>query len=109
MFENMFVVGMTGGRSLVVMGIMGLIIFPPTKLPQFPTAVRSTLKQFKSPPQHIHQHSHHTPTKPSKSHPQQSKYFFTITPFSTLTSHPCHCIHPTYPFTLLTLYFITLL
>ena len=35
MFENMFVVGITGPTSLVVIAIIALIIFGPTKLPHF--------------------------------------------------------------------------
>ena len=48
MFENMFVVGITGPTSLVVIAIIALIIFGPTKLPQFGRDVGSTLKEFKS-------------------------------------------------------------
>ena len=45
---NMFVLGITGPTSLVVISIIALIIFGPTKLPQFGRAIGSTLKEFKS-------------------------------------------------------------
>ena len=73
MFENMFVVGITGPTSLVVIAIIALIIFGPTKLPQFGRAVGSTLKEFKSAAVHIDEDSHETPSKASKSQREQSK------------------------------------
>lgn len=73
MFENMFVVGITGPTSLVVIAIIALIIFGPTKLPQFGRAVGSTLKEFKSMTEHIDEDSHETPSKASKSQREQSK------------------------------------
>ena len=72
MFENMFVVGITGPTSLVVIAIIALI-FGPTKLPQFGRAVGSTLKEFKSAAEHIDEDSHETPSKASKSQREQSK------------------------------------
>ena len=50
-----------------------LIIFGPTKLPQFGRAIGSTLKEFKSAAEHIDEDSHETPSKASKSQREQSK------------------------------------
>ena len=71
--ENMFVLGIAGPTSLVIISIIALIIFGPTKLPQFGRAVGSTLKEFKSAAEHIDEDSHETPSKASKSQREQSK------------------------------------
>ena len=65
MLGSMFVVGITGPTSLVVIAIIALIIFGPTKLPQFGRAIGSTLKEFKSAAEHIDEDSHETPSKAS--------------------------------------------
>mgnify|MGYP002655623220 CR=1 FL=1 len=62
---NMFVLGITGPTSLVVISIIALIIFGPKKLPQFGRAIGSTLKEFKSAAENIDE-SHDTPSKESK-------------------------------------------
>ncbi len=64
---NMFVLGITGPTSLVVISIIALIIFGPKKLPQFGRAIGSTLKEFKSAAENIDtDESHDTPSKESK-------------------------------------------
>ncbi|GEP79016.1 twin-arginine translocase TatA/TatE family subunit [Staphylococcus carnosus] len=72
MFTNMFVLGITGPTSLVVIAIIALIIFGPTKLSQFGRAIGSTLKEFKSAAEHIDEDSHETPSKPSESQRKES-------------------------------------
>lgn len=63
---NMFVLGITGPTSLVVISIIALIIFGP-KIPQFGRAIGSTLKEFKSAAENIDtDESHDTPSKESK-------------------------------------------
>ena len=71
--ENLFVLGITGPTSLVIISIIALIIFGPTKLPQFGRAIGSTLKEFKSAAEHIDDDSTDTPSKASKSQREQSK------------------------------------
>lgn len=63
---NMFVLGITGPTSLVVISIIALIILD-LKLPQFGRAIGSTLKEFKSAAENIDtDESHDTPSKESK-------------------------------------------
>ncbi|MCZ6926038.1 MAG: twin-arginine translocase TatA/TatE family subunit [Rickettsia endosymbiont of Ixodes persulcatus] len=69
----MFVLGITGPTSLVIISIIALIIFGPTKLPQFGRAIGSTLKEFKSAAEHMDDDSTDTPSKASKSQREQSK------------------------------------
>lgn len=71
--ENLFVLGITGPTSLVIISIIALIIFGPTKLPQFGRAIGSTLKEFKSAAEHNDDDSTDTPSKASKSQREQSK------------------------------------
>lgn len=71
--ENLFVLGITGPTSLVIISIIALIIFGPTKLPQFGRAIGSTLKEFKSAAEHMDDNSTDTPSKASKSQREQSK------------------------------------
>ncbi|HBY83729.1 twin-arginine translocase TatA/TatE family subunit [Staphylococcus sp.] len=71
--ENLFVLGITGPTSLVIISIIALIIFGPTKLPQFERAIGSTLKEFKSAAEHMDDDSTDTPSKASKSQREQSK------------------------------------
>ncbi|AGC89855.1 MULTISPECIES: twin-arginine translocase TatA/TatE family subunit [Staphylococcus] len=71
--ENLFVLGITGPTSLVIISIIALIIFGPTKLPQFGRAIGSTLKEFKSAAEHMDDDSTDTPSKASKSQREQSK------------------------------------
>ncbi|MEJ7423828.1 twin-arginine translocase TatA/TatE family subunit [Staphylococcus warneri] len=71
--ENLFVLGITGPTSLVIISIIALIIFGPTKLPQFGRAIGSTLKEFKSAAEHMDDGSTDTPSKASKSQREQSK------------------------------------
>lgn len=71
--ENLFVLGITGPTSLVIISIIALIIFGPTKLPQFGRAIGSTLKEFKSAAEHMDDDSTDTPSKASKSQSEQSK------------------------------------
>ena len=71
--ENMFVLGIAGPTSLVIISIIALIIFGPTKLPQFGRAIGSTLKEFKSAAENIDEDSTETPSKSSKSQREQSK------------------------------------
>ncbi|MFU0762370.1 twin-arginine translocase TatA/TatE family subunit [Staphylococcus pasteuri] len=71
--ENMFVLGIAGPTSLVIISIIALIIFGPTKLPQFGRAIGSTLKEFKSAAENIDEDSTETPSKSSKSQHEQSK------------------------------------
>lgn len=71
--ENLFVLGITGPTSLVIIIIIALIIFGPTKLPQFGRAIGSTLKEFKSAAEHMDDDSTDTPSKASKSQREQSK------------------------------------
>lgn len=71
--ENFFVLGITGPTSLVIISIIALIIFGPTKLPQFGRAIGSTLKEFKSAAEHMDDDSTDTPSKASKSQREQSK------------------------------------
>lgn len=71
--ENLFVLGITGPTSLVIISIIALIIFGPTKLPQFGRAIGSTLKEFKSAAEHMDDDSTDTPSKTSKSQREQSK------------------------------------
>ena len=63
---NMFVLGITGPTSLVVISIIALIILD-LKIPQFGRAIGSTLKEFKSAAENIDtDESHDTPSKESK-------------------------------------------
>lgn len=71
--ENMFVLGIAGPTSLVIISIIALIIFGPTKFPQFGRAIGSTLKEFKSAAENIDEDSTETPSKSSKSQREQSK------------------------------------
>ncbi|KTW20094.1 twin-arginine translocase TatA/TatE family subunit [Staphylococcus warneri] len=71
--ENLFVLGITGPTSLVIISIIALIIFGPTKLPQFGRAIGSTLKEFKSAAEQMDDDSTDTPSKASKSQREQSK------------------------------------
>lgn len=71
--ENLFVLGITGPTSLVIISIIALIIFGPTKLPQFGRSIGSTLKEFKSAAEHMDDDSTDTPSKASKSQREQSK------------------------------------
>lgn len=71
--ENLFVLGITGPTSLVIISIIALIIFGPTKLPQFGRAIGSTLKEFKSAAEQMDNDSTDTPSKASKSQREQSK------------------------------------
>lgn len=71
--ENLFVLGITGPTSLVIISIIALIIFGPTKLPQFGRAIGSTLKEFKSAAEHMDDDSTDTPSKATKSQREQSK------------------------------------
>ncbi|MCI2771024.1 twin-arginine translocase TatA/TatE family subunit [Staphylococcus warneri] len=71
--ENLFVLGITGPTSLVIISIIALIIFGPTKLPQFGRAIGLTLKEFKSAAEHMDDDSTDTPSKASKSQREQSK------------------------------------
>ena len=71
--ENLFVLGITGPTSLVIISIIALIIFGHTKLPQFGRAIGSTLKEFKSAAEHMDDDSTDTPSKASKSQREQSK------------------------------------
>ncbi|UDI77611.1 twin-arginine translocase TatA/TatE family subunit [Staphylococcus taiwanensis] len=74
MFQDMFVLGITGPTSLVVISIIALIIFGPKKLPQFGRAIGSTLKEFKSAAEHMNTDDvHDTPSKESKQQREHSK------------------------------------
>lgn len=66
MFGDIFVVGIAGPTSLVIISIIALIIFGPKKLPQFGRAIGSTLKEFKSAADDLDHDSHDTPSKESK-------------------------------------------
>ena len=46
MFHELFILGIAGPTSLVIISIVALIIFGPKKLPQFGKAIGSTLKEF---------------------------------------------------------------
>ena len=71
--ENLFVLGITGPTSLVIISIIALIILDRQKLPQFGRAIGSTLKEFKSAAEHMDDDSTDTPSKASKSQREQSK------------------------------------
>ena len=75
--ENLFILGMTGPTSLVIISIIALIIFGPKKLPQFGKAIGDTLREFKSATKHIDDEeesdSLETPSRPSKQHRKSSK------------------------------------
>ncbi|MCE5090131.1 twin-arginine translocase TatA/TatE family subunit [Staphylococcus devriesei] len=74
MFQDMFVLGITGPTSLVIISIIALIIFGPKKLPQFGKAIGSTLKEFKSAAEDLDSDNvHDTPSKESKQQRDQSK------------------------------------
>ena len=53
MFHELFILGIAGPTSLVIISIVALIIFGPKKLPQFGKAIGSTLREFKSAAEHI--------------------------------------------------------
>ncbi|MCI2804204.1 twin-arginine translocase TatA/TatE family subunit [Staphylococcus pettenkoferi] len=75
--ENLFILGMTGPTSLVIISIIALIIFGPKKLPQFGKAIGDTLREFKSATKHIDDEeesdSLETPSRPSKQQRKSSK------------------------------------
>lgn len=75
--ENLFILGMTGPTSLVIIIIIALIIFGPKKLPQFGKAIGDTLREFKSATKHIDDEeesdSLETPSRPSKQQRKSSK------------------------------------
>ena len=67
MFHELFILGIAGPTSLVIISIVALIIFGPKKLPQFGKAIGSTLREFKSPAEHIDSDEvEETPSKHSK-------------------------------------------
>lgn len=76
--ENLFILGMTGPTTLVIISIIALIIFGPKKLPQFGKAIGDTLREFKSATKHIdddeeESDSLETPSRPSKQQRKSSK------------------------------------
>ncbi|MCY1564434.1 twin-arginine translocase TatA/TatE family subunit [Staphylococcus pettenkoferi] len=75
--EHLFILGMTGPTSLVIISIIALIIFGPKKLPQFGKAIGDTLREFKSATKHIDDEeesdSLETPSRPSKQQRKSSK------------------------------------
>ncbi|MCY1575119.1 twin-arginine translocase TatA/TatE family subunit [Staphylococcus pettenkoferi] len=75
--ENLFILGMTGPTSLVIISIIALIFFGPKKLPQFGKAIGDTLREFKSATKHIDDEeesdSLETPSRPSKQQRKSSK------------------------------------
>lgn len=75
--ENLFILGMTGPTSLVIISIIALIIFGPKKLPQFGKAIGDTLREFKSATKHIDDEeesdSLETPSRPSTQQRKSSK------------------------------------
>ncbi|PTF14778.1 twin-arginine translocase TatA/TatE family subunit [Staphylococcus devriesei] len=74
MFQDMFVLGITGPTSLVIISIIALIILGPKKLPQFGKAIGSTLKEFKSAAEDLDSDNvHDIPSKESKQQRDQSK------------------------------------
>lgn len=67
MFHELFILGIAGPTSLVIISIVALIIFGPKKLPQFGKAIGSTLREFKSSAEHIDSDEvEETPSKHSK-------------------------------------------
>ena len=67
MFHELFILGIAGPTSLVIISIVALIIFGPKKLPQFGKAIGSTLREFKSAAEHIDSDVvEETPSKHSK-------------------------------------------
>ncbi|EEK12779.1 MULTISPECIES: twin-arginine translocase TatA/TatE family subunit [Staphylococcus] len=67
MFHELFILGIAGPTSLVIISIVALIIFGPKKLPQFGKAIGSTLREFKSAAEHIDSDEvEATPSKHSK-------------------------------------------
>ena len=67
MFHELFILGIAGPTSLVIISIVALIIFGPKKLPQFGKAIGSTLREFKSASEHIDSDEvEETPSKHSK-------------------------------------------
>ncbi|MEB5792627.1 twin-arginine translocase TatA/TatE family subunit [Staphylococcus hominis] len=67
MFHELFILGIAGPTSLVIISIVALIIFGPKKLPQFGKAIGSTLREFKSAAEHIDSDEvEKTPSKHSK-------------------------------------------
>ncbi|MBX8994371.1 MULTISPECIES: twin-arginine translocase TatA/TatE family subunit [Staphylococcus] len=75
--EHLFILGMTGPTSLVIISIIALIIFGPKKLPQFGKAIGDTLREFKSATKHIDDEedsdSLETPSRPSTQQRKSSK------------------------------------
>ena len=75
--ENLFILGMTGPTSLVIISIIALIIFGPKKLPQFGKAIGDALREFKSATKHIDDEedsdSLETPSRPSTQQRKSSK------------------------------------
>ena len=71
MFHELFILGIAGPTSLVIISIVALIIFGPKKLPQFGRAIGSTLKEFKSATEDLDKESHDTPSKESKQQREQ--------------------------------------
>ena len=67
MFHELFILGIAGPTSLVIISIVALIIFGPKKLPQFGKAIGSTLREVKSAAEHIDSDEvEETPSKHSK-------------------------------------------
>lgn len=67
MFHELFILGVAGPTSLVIISIVALIIFGPKKLPQFGKTIGSTLREFKSAAEHIDSDEvEGTPSKHSK-------------------------------------------
>ncbi|MEX3481591.1 twin-arginine translocase TatA/TatE family subunit [Staphylococcus hominis] len=67
MFHELFILGIAGPTSLVIISIVALIIFGPKKLPQFGKAIGSTLREFKSAAEYIDSDEvEETPSKHSK-------------------------------------------
>ena len=67
MFHELFILGIAGPTSLVIISIVALIIFGPKKLPQFGKAIGNTLREFKSAAEHIDSDEvEETPSKHSK-------------------------------------------
>ena len=66
MFHELFILGIAGPTSLVIISIVALIIFGPKNC-QFGKAIGSTLREFKSAAEHIDSDEvEETPSKHSK-------------------------------------------
>ena len=67
MFHELFILGMAGPTSLVIISIVALIIFGPKNYHNLVKAIGSTLREFKSAAEHIDSDEvEETPSKHSK-------------------------------------------